>query len=70
MTTYRYGCGALVDTSAPVEVVPADARWPPFRAEHIYRCTGCGADVQRLDGMPMTGEVRHGEPVPDEESRG
>ena len=33
---YRYGCGALVDTSAPVEVVPADLERGQQR-EHVYR---------------------------------
>ncbi len=65
---YRYGCGALIDTSAPVEVVPASVDRPPYRPEHIYRCTGCGAEVQALDGSPLVGEMRHGEPEPQEEA--
>ncbi len=66
MTTWRYGCGALVDTSAPVEVVPASCDRPPFRDQYIYRCAGCGAEVYNLDGSPLTGEIRHGQPVEEQ----
>jgi hypothetical protein len=63
VTAYIYGCGGLVDTGAPIEVEPADLARPPFHAQHIYRCLGCGREVQALDGWPIVGEMHHGERV-------
>lgn len=65
MTAYRYGCGGLVDTSAPVEIVEADPE-RGIQREHVYRCSGCGAEIVRLDGRPMVGEVRHGQLAEEE----
>lgn len=62
---YRYGCGALVDTSAPIEVVEPDPE-RGIQREHVYRCSGCGVEIVRLDGRPMTGDVRHGELISKE----